>query len=150
MNADLATNPGDLTQPPTEKKKGCGCCLSGCLVFLGIFVIFTVGGTITFWYGMTNLSVPDPVVQWAYENVVRPKIVENLPPNVSPQQKKQILQAADFGVERYLNMPDSEKRAILKEAMIAGYYYSRNQVIPPEKIPNLMQFIQDTQRALQR
>jgi hypothetical protein len=29
-----------------------------------------------------------------------------------------------------------------KEALIALYYYSQNQVIPPEKIPHLMKFIE--------
>lgn len=135
---------------PPQKKKGCGCCLGGCLAGLVLFLLLTVGGSLAFWYGLTNFRVPDTAIMWTYENVVRPKIAENLPANLSPQQKEQVLEAADFGVKRYLTMPESQKRALLKEAMIASYYYSQNQVIPPDKIPNLLQFIQETQQAFQR
>lgn len=133
------------TIPP--KKKGCGCFLWGCFGTLGILFLFIFGGSISFWYGMKNFAVPDTVVLWTYEQVIRPKIEENLPPNYSAAEKERVLKTADFGVKRYLELPPGKKKALFKEALIATYYYSNQQVIPPEKIPNLRVFIEETVKS---
>ena len=133
--------------PAPRKKGGCGCCLGGCLTTLLVLVILLLGGGAAMWYGMKSFTIPDQVVVWSYQNVIRPKILETLPPTMKPQQKQQILQAADFGLQRYISMTPSEKRALGKEIMIALYYYSQNKIIPPDEIPNLTRFAEETQRA---
>lgn len=148
--SDLSIPTPGSTVPATPKKKGCGCCLGGCLTSLFIFFLLTVGTGVFFWYGMKNLTIPDPAVLWIYENAVRPQIEKSLPPNLNPNQKRQILKTADFGVRRYLQLTPARKKAILKEAVIASYYYSNQQIIPPEKIPNLNAFIQETVEAYQQ
>lgn len=129
---------------PAPKKSGCGCCLWGCFTILTVFCLVVIGGGIAFWYGMKNFTVPDTAVLWTYEKVIRPKIEETLPPNMDPAQRQQVLKTADFGLKRYLQLSPDQKNVILKEAVTASYYYSQNQVIPPEKIPNLSKFIEET------
>jgi hypothetical protein len=140
-----------VSVPPTTtpKKSGCGCCLWGCFATLLVFILIVVGGGFAFWYGMKNLTVPDQVVMLAYEKVIRPKIEESFPPNMKPETRQQILKTADFGVKRYMELSPEQKKIILKEAVTASYYYSQQQVIPPEKIPNLSKFIEETVQAYQ-
>lgn len=139
---------GYPTTPPKPKKKGCGCFTCGCVGFI-ILIIFMIGGSVAFWYGMKNFAVPDTVIMWTYENVARPKILETLPPNMPESEKQQIMQAADFGVKRYLELPPSEKKILFKEAITASFYYSNNQVIPPDKIPHLSKFIAEIMKEYQ-
>jgi hypothetical protein len=133
-----------LAITPAPKKSGCGCCLWGCFATLLVAALMIVGGGMAFWYGMKTLAIPDTAVMWTYEKVIRPKIEETLPPNMNPAQRQQVLKTADFGVKRYMELSPDQKKIILKEALTASYYYSQQQVIPPEKIPNLSKFIQET------
>ncbi len=152
MNRDVTYAEPITGEPPRapRKKGGCGCCLGGCLVTLLIVALITIGGGAAMWYGAKSFSIPDKVVVWSYQNVIRPKIIETLPSTMKPKQKQQILQAADFGLERYLSMSSEDKRALGKEFMIAIYYYSQNKMIPPEEIPHLTKFAEETQRAYQK
>lgn len=149
MNETLMPNQ-PLGVAPAPKKSGCGCCLWGCFLTLFIAALIIVGGGVAFWYGMKTLAVPDTAILWTYEKVIRPKIEESFPPNMKPENKQKILKTADFGVKRYLELPADQKKIILKEAVTASYYYSQNQVIPPEKIPNLSKFIEETVEVYQQ
>lgn len=152
MSQDVNYAPPITGEAPTQPKKkgGCGCCLGGCLTTLAIVVILLIGGGAALWYGMKSFTIPDQAVVWTYQNLIRPKIIEVLPPSFNAQQKQQVLQAADFGLERYLKLSSSEKRALGKEMLIAIYYFSQDKVIPPDEIPNLTQFVEETQRAYER
>lgn len=139
-------------QPPTQapsapevpkKKTGCGCFLWGCFGTLFLLFLFTVGGGVTLWYGFKNFTTfTDPVILWSYQNIARPKIIETLPPNLSRQEKQRVMGSIDSGVQKYVDLTPGEKKVLLKELVLASYYYSQNQIIPPEKIPNLRKFIE--------
>ena len=136
---------GYATAPTQPKKKGCGCFTCGCFGFIFI-IVFMIVGSVAFWYGMKSFTVPDAFIVWTYENVARPKIMKTLPPNMSAREKQQVMQAADFGVKRYLELPSDEKKVMFKEAITASFYLSNDQVVPPDKIPHLMKFIEGIQQ----
>jgi len=141
MTAPLVESPN--MAPPAPRKRGCGC-FTGCLAFLGIVFIFLIGSGVALWYAFQNAGdISDKMVQWTYYNVARPQIIENLPPNLKESEKERILNTSDNAVNSYLTLPPQKKKVLLKEAFIAVYYYSQDQIIPPNQIPNLQKFIEE-------
>jgi len=130
--------------PPTPKKSGCGCWLWGCMGTLLVLLLIAIGSGVTFWYGMKHfVDAADPVVLWTYRNMIRPEVVEKMPPNMPAEEKNRILDMMDSGVEKYTDLTTEEKGVLLKEAITAAYYLSQDQIVPPEKIPNLSEFIKE-------
>jgi hypothetical protein len=142
MTAEPLT-PAPVNQESEKAKRGCGCFLWTCLTSLILVGLVVMVSGVGIWYGIKKLYVPDSVVVWTYQHVVRPEVLKNLPANVSPQQREQILLVMDKGMEKYLLLPPEEKKPLLQEAILAAYYFSEHRVIPPEKIPHLSKFVKD-------
>jgi hypothetical protein len=130
-----------IQSPSMQKKTGCGCCLTGCLAMIALSIVLIIAGYFGVRYS-TNIIFSDRVVMWSYENIAKPKIEQMLPPTMTPAEKKRVLSETDATLKEFLALPPEEKSVLKKEGVTALYYLSQDQVIPPEKIPHLMQFIQ--------
>jgi hypothetical protein len=109
-----------------------------------VSLLIVIGSGVAVWYGLRNFAeTADPLVLWTYQNVIRPKVLEQLPPNLPAQEKQEVLDLMDSGVQKYLALTAEEKKSILKEGLIAAYYFSQHQIVPPEKIPHLSAFIKE-------
>lgn len=132
---------------PAKKSKGCSCCFVGCLFLVVLLIILLIGTYFGFRYS-SDIIFSDSVVTWTYQNVARPKIEQMLPSNMSPAEKQTVLAQADQAMSDFATLSVEEKRVLRKEGLTALYYYSQNQIIPPEKIPHLIQFIEKEEKAL--
>jgi len=131
-----------------QKKKGCGCCLWGCLGLGVIAIMMVVGG----YFGVRYIGgwvMSDNAVVWVYQNYARTEIRKKLPPDWSEAQKDRVMNQADVSLKEYLALPPDQKKVIKQEAIIAMEYYSKGQVIPYDKIPNLKAFVEKQINAFQ-
>jgi hypothetical protein len=142
MTLITESQPATPYQPvqPMPKKSGCGCCLWGCFGFLVLSVIFLVGSYFGIRYA-SDWVLSDRSVTWIYQNYARDQIRTMLPPQWSDAEKNRVMAQADASLQEFLTLPPEQKALLKKEAMTALYYYSQSQVIPPEKIPNLTNFL---------
>jgi len=141
MTPPLNPAPTMTVPQAMPKKKGCGCCLWGCFGLGMVAILLIIGSYIGIRYA-TYFVLSDSAARWAYTSYARPKIMTMLPPNWSEAQKTQVMGQADQAFEEFLALPPEEKAEMKKEAVTALYYYSQNQMIPPEKIPHLQPFIE--------
>ncbi|MGH7831855.1 MAG: hypothetical protein ACREP8_16960 [Candidatus Binatia bacterium] len=142
----MALSPQTTVQTPLQstvppRKSGCGCWLWGCLTLVILAVLGSVGFALLLYFS-PDILLSDTVIEWTYRNYGRPQIEAMLPHDMSAAEKKRILREADATLQDFLNLSNEQKERLKEEAMTALYYYSQNQVIPPEKIPNLIMFIE--------
>lgn len=127
---------------PPAKKKGC---LRSCLVGLFVLLFLLAGAFTGLYYVFRGASFPIPspsTTAILYQERIRPKILEELPRHLSAEEKTKVMELFDSGMEKFQALPEDERRVLLKEFAVASYYYSRNQIIPPEKIDHLRAFVE--------
>jgi hypothetical protein len=134
---------------PKKKSGGCGCCLLGCFGSIAVLIIALVAGYFVL-RNSPDILLSDTVVQWTYTNYARPKIEQFLPTTMTPAEKQRALSIGDQSLKDYLALSDEQKSVLRKEAMTALTYYSQGQVIPHDKIPNLILFIKKQEQAYEQ
>lgn len=144
-------NPAPTGAPSTfqqPSKSGCGCCgcLFGCILILLIPPLVAVILYFTVDFG----KVGDQGLFWAYENVVRPRIEEQLDPSMSPSDKKMVLEITDSFVNAYRNLPSGERKEIRRELLTYFYYNAQNQPPPPEEVRHLNRFVETQMEILKQ
>lgn len=146
--------PGSFTPPPQgfqqpQKKGGCcGCgCFSGCLAVLLLIVGLGVGIWYLLFHNAGYVQHADTVIVWTYRTVARPKIIESFSVGMTDAERQQFLGMTDGAVDKYVALPPEQKQAILGEATTALWYLWTQQMLPPEKIPNLRKFGEELQRG---
>jgi len=116
---------------------------------MGVLLIITlVGG----YFGLRYVGswvMSDQAVVWVYENYARTEIRKKLPPDWSEAQKDRVMSQADVSVKEYIALPPEQKKVLKQEALVAFEYYSKGQVIPYDKIPNLKAFVEKQINAFQ-
>ncbi|MBL7686133.1 MAG: hypothetical protein JNK65_08905 [Deltaproteobacteria bacterium] len=133
----------------TPKKSGCGCC--GCF-FTGCFgfTLLIVGAIIAGYFLMDWGALVDKAAVWTYHTQFRPKVLEPELTKNSPQEKAMALEVFDSYVRAYEALPSEQRKIVRQEILTYIEYQTQNKPVPPEKVVNLMNFVENQMKLLEQ